>query len=264
MQDQKEHLLNGLINKEIQDTQKSERLSDELKVKLDNSLGEIYKILGKIFAINKRYLINGNIKDTFDELNGIIPYAALEFDENKVKNNRNFASFVANRSFLRLLDSSRRNNRPYVNLTLNNRKISDILKSVGLEDIDFENESSISKLKENNIDIDRLERLVKKRDTYIKKTTEINQPIKTNDINLHKIDWKDYKDVIKEKTNKHFPDNDNIYNVIINEYVLPKCDGSPYRTIEDIAKKMNVSKTMVYNVIRSDKMKEFFRDLQEK
>jgi hypothetical protein len=56
---------------------------------------------------------------------------------------------------------------------------------------------------------------------------------------------------------KFCSEKDYKYKVVFNEYLLPKAERRPYKTLDTIAKELGCSSCYVSFIAHSDKMKRF-------
>jgi hypothetical protein len=109
--------------------------------------------------------------------------------------------------------------------------------------------------------IDEFRKLNKRSENKYSLETVRNHIVFNSDINL--LEWEDAKDNILDRAEYYFHSDNkkigNIYKCIVQEYLVPMADGDQNTTITKIAKKYNMSKSTICQMIKSPKMKEFIR-----
>lgn len=235
--------------------------NDQIKLINDNIV-EIQKIISKILSKNKRFRCR--IKDSVSESISYLPDVTLEYDENSLKK-MSFSQFASNRCVLRLMDQYRRLNKHiranFVPRSKINKIKEDLLNTVG-----YCNELDIAKrISENGGNPEKDLKIV---DFHEKQIDNNALNISKRDVSLDQIDCSDFLENIKKQAEKFFLEHTDeslkykslsskIHKILICDYLIPKCQGQQYKTLQEISSLVGLKISRLSQIIHGERMKGF-------
>lgn len=256
------------------------KLTSEQQKLLEDNLDEIRDYI-RYYMFYSRTFKYKITKDLIDDALGLSIYAINEYDPSKSK--QDFSKFIAQRCVFRLLDEIIRKS-DCSRMTAQRRKQikrarDKIIKTKGYcEHIDLYKEiykydkKKVDKILKSNIN--RTISLDKTKVNQDGDTFDLLQTIAMNDSSESQIEIEDMVDYICNEADRVFPVNGekeyspgsfNISNIIhkklIRDYIIPKLTGEDHKTLKDIAQDLKLSESRMSQVLRGDRMNDFFNNL---
>lgn len=83
--------------------------------------------------------------------------------------------------------------------------------------------------------------------------------VSVDDSSFENIDWQDLADNALEIAPKFF--KEPVYTTIVKDYLIPKCSGQEYKTLNQIADQYSLTEGRISQMVRSKEMRNFLEYL---
>lgn len=228
----------------------------EGQIKLvEDNYSKVFRRLAKKIKTSKMFVNSpdrNSGRSLAEQAISYLPQVAIEFKPERTK--QTFADFATYRCMLRLSAEFLKNNPYYRSVLYQKNKANKEADEISFVEngyrSDTDREKGFNVLNESDLKymagVDNRNR------------TNINT-ISAKSFNL--FEQQDFFESIKINSNKYFSEEERPLKALINDYLLPKCCGESYKSLNDIALELKVTKPALYQMLKGDKIKKFFNTM---